>query len=510
MPSASARTALITSPWLTATQTAPGPCSASTSGVVASYGVDRPGLHRRASTPHREHGRRRLRLHDPPQLLLGQVLERPALPLAVVALAQPVLEPRGRPHRSSAATETRPAGERSASAALERSSVTSRPPAARRRSRSVRTSPRLGAPRSYTRWVPLGAAWAGCQRRRRGSSARPDGRVGPGLTRWPMPGARLGRPPRPQDAWSSTARVDTGDQPSSAPSCRSARCGIDLTPPRPRQRARATQCGDFVGEDRLPHRTRSPTGARSPRSRRRSACTRSRSRTGSSRPTSGCPPARALRRQPLPGPQDLWYVDEDDAVETGEINRCSSATTSSSASVHGFEGAGSEAGALAGGVVSTSRPRQVGARPTAPPRWSTPCATGRRRLRAGRRGARRGRRRGRDVGLLPPSAPTTRPDLRPQARARGGAPRGWRCPLREPMRRFAAGTVWPGIDARGGGRYFRDVADHLVRVRHVIDTLDGLLSTAVRGPPAPGISVQQNEDMRKISAGAALVVVARP
>ena len=40
----------------------------------------------------------------------------------------------------------------------------------------------------------------------------------------------------------------------------------------------------------------------------------------------------------------------------------------------------------------------------------------------------------------------------------------------------------------------------------VIDSLDVLLSTAFDGHLAR-ISVQQNEDMRKISAGAALVVV---
>ena len=54
--------------------------------------------------------------------------------------------------------------------------------------------------------------------------------------------------------------------------------------------------------------------------------------------------------------------------------------------------------------------------------------------------------------------------------------------------------------------YFRDVADHLQRVSEVIDNLDVLLSTAFDAHLAR-ISVQQNEDMRKISAGAALVVV---
>ena len=50
------------------------------------------------------------------------------------------------------------------------------------------------------------------------------------------------------------------------------------------------------------------------------------------------------------------------------------------------------------------------------------------------------------------------------------------------------------------------MADHLQRVSEVVDSLDILLSTAFDAHLAR-ISVQQNEDMRKISAGAALVVV---
>ena len=77
-------------------------------------------------------------------------------------------------------------------------------------------------------------------------------------------------------------------------------------------------------------------------------------------------------------------------------------------------------------------------------------------------------------------------------------------PLREPMRKFAM-----GVDERitvETATYFRDVADHLQRVSEVIDSLDVLLSTAFDAHLAR-ISVQQNEDMRKISAGAALIVV---
>ena len=76
-------------------------------------------------------------------------------------------------------------------------------------------------------------------------------------------------------------------------------------------------------------------------------------------------------------------------------------------------------------------------------------------------------------------------------------------PLREPMQRFASGTV-PGV-ATDAAPFFRDVADHLARAADTVDTLDSLLSTAFNAHLAR-ISVQQNDDMRKISAGVGLVV----
>ncbi len=75
-------------------------------------------------------------------------------------------------------------------------------------------------------------------------------------------------------------------------------------------------------------------------------------------------------------------------------------------------------------------------------------------------------------------------------------------PLREPMRRFAAGVV-DGIHDEAAP-FFRDVADHLSRSADDVDTLDNLLSTAFDAHLAR-VSVQQNEDMRKISAGVGLV-----
>jgi magnesium transporter len=77
-------------------------------------------------------------------------------------------------------------------------------------------------------------------------------------------------------------------------------------------------------------------------------------------------------------------------------------------------------------------------------------------------------------------------------------------PLRSPMQRFASAT-YPFVPTESA-HFFRDVADHVTRVSEVIDTLDMLLSTAFDAHLAR-ISVQQNEDMRKISAWVAIAAV---
>ncbi|MGN6132687.1 MAG: magnesium/cobalt transporter CorA [Nocardioidaceae bacterium] len=77
-------------------------------------------------------------------------------------------------------------------------------------------------------------------------------------------------------------------------------------------------------------------------------------------------------------------------------------------------------------------------------------------------------------------------------------------PLREPMKRFAAGSV-PMV-TQEAAPFFRDVADHLIRVSESIETLDSLLSTAFDAHLAR-ISIEQNEDMRKISAWVAIAAV---
>jgi magnesium transporter len=75
-------------------------------------------------------------------------------------------------------------------------------------------------------------------------------------------------------------------------------------------------------------------------------------------------------------------------------------------------------------------------------------------------------------------------------------------PLREPLHRFATGAV-PGVP-EDAAPFFRDVADHLARAAETVDSLDSLLSTAFDAHLAQ-ISVQQNNDMRKISAAVGLV-----
>jgi magnesium transporter len=75
-------------------------------------------------------------------------------------------------------------------------------------------------------------------------------------------------------------------------------------------------------------------------------------------------------------------------------------------------------------------------------------------------------------------------------------------PLKEPMNRFATGDVRGVPDE--AAPFFRDVSDHLARASETIDSLDSLLSTAFDAHLAQ-ISVQQNNDMRKISAVVGLV-----
>lgn len=74
-------------------------------------------------------------------------------------------------------------------------------------------------------------------------------------------------------------------------------------------------------------------------------------------------------------------------------------------------------------------------------------------------------------------------------------------PLRDPILRFA--QVADPEDLRP---YFRDIGDHLQRALDAIDSIDSLLSNALNAHLAQ-LSVQQNEDMRKLTAGATLFAI---
>jgi magnesium transporter len=75
-------------------------------------------------------------------------------------------------------------------------------------------------------------------------------------------------------------------------------------------------------------------------------------------------------------------------------------------------------------------------------------------------------------------------------------------PLREPMESFARGDI--PLVSRDAAPFFRDVADHLSRVSDQTEALDSLLSSALNAHLAR-VSVQQNDDMRRISAWVAIV-----
>ena len=74
-------------------------------------------------------------------------------------------------------------------------------------------------------------------------------------------------------------------------------------------------------------------------------------------------------------------------------------------------------------------------------------------------------------------------------------------PLREPVARFATTTM--PEEARP---YFRDIADHLSRVSESIDSTDKLLDNALNAHLAQ-LTIQQNNDMRRLTAGATLFAI---
>jgi magnesium transporter len=74
-------------------------------------------------------------------------------------------------------------------------------------------------------------------------------------------------------------------------------------------------------------------------------------------------------------------------------------------------------------------------------------------------------------------------------------------PLAQPMSRLADGSV-PFTEPRAQP-FFRDVADHLIRVNEQVEGLDRLMSDILQAHLTQ-VSVRQNDDMRKISAWAAM------
>ncbi|GGT59432.1 magnesium and cobalt transport protein CorA [Streptomyces purpureus] len=76
-------------------------------------------------------------------------------------------------------------------------------------------------------------------------------------------------------------------------------------------------------------------------------------------------------------------------------------------------------------------------------------------------------------------------------------------PLDRPLQTLASGTGPVGPDMQP---YFRDVADHLSRVSEQITAFDALLDSILQAHLAQ-VTVAQNEDMRKITAWAAIVAV---
>ncbi|WP_217702661.1 magnesium and cobalt transport protein CorA [Nocardioides guangzhouensis] len=83
-------------------------------------------------------------------------------------------------------------------------------------------------------------------------------------------------------------------------------------------------------------------------------------------------------------------------------------------------------------------------------------------------------------------------------------------PLAAPLQRLADGLI-PGIDS-AAAPYFRDVHDHALRASDAIEGHDRLLSDVLQadlarvGVRQSKIAVRQNEDMRRISAWAAIAL----
>jgi magnesium transporter len=77
-------------------------------------------------------------------------------------------------------------------------------------------------------------------------------------------------------------------------------------------------------------------------------------------------------------------------------------------------------------------------------------------------------------------------------------------PLVKPLGQLASGQV-PHVDTRMQP-FFRDIADHVVRASELIESFDSLLGSVLSANLAQ-VGVQQNADMRRISAWVAIAAV---
>ena len=348
--------------------------------VAAAYGGHRPRLHRDHRLAAREGHGGRLRLDGRPELLLGQVLQGPTLPLAVVALGE---------------------------AALGR--------------RAQRVPP--GRPAIALRRLP-----AALERARDGGDQRDDGQPLAGARG--LLGARVVEPyargPAREHAGRVRRRTAVSDQ--------DHRCHVgDCSAARWDYRGRViVDCALYRGGSRIEVTATRPRCAAARPKRATSSgwgCTSRRGgdrrRRRGLRPApaggggrgDGAPAAQAgaLRHTLFLVLKTLWYVDEQDAVETGEIalfighdfvvsvrhgqgNELHSARTDLEA---GHKALTHGPGGVVYAVMDRVVDEYIGVVEELHHR----------------------RRRDRDVGLLRPAHQRLRPDLRAEARDRRGTPR---------------------------------------------------------------------------------------
>ena len=189
-----------------------------------------------------------------------------------------------------------------------------------------------------------------------------------------------------------------------------------------------------------------------------SACTRWPSRTPST-PTSG-PSSSATATALFLVLKTLWYVDEDDAVETGEINMF--VGRDYVVTVRHGQGIDAAPEPRCDLEERTRRPRRTARRRSCTPSATRSSTTTRRSRRRWRRTSTRSRRRS-----SPPPAPTTPAgSTSSSARSPRCAARSCRCASRcgsSPTP--AVPTIRTRIPRRRPRPFFRDVADHLAAGR---------------------------------------------